>query len=101
MKEKEYNKIYKLIDNCEYAKAKELIYKVLEKDEKDIDAAKLLALCDVNLENYDEARNILEEVIKYRQDDAICWYYLGCCYDNLEQYVEAKHAYNEVIKLRP
>ena len=67
----------------------------------DIDARRLLALCEVNLENFDSARNILEDIIKYRQDDALCWYYLGCCYDNLELFVEAKHAYNTVLELRP
>ncbi len=100
MDEKKIDKIYKLIDKAEYEKAKEILYKIIEKDSDDIDAGKLLALCEVNLENYLQARNILEEVIKYRQDDAISWYYLGCCYDSLEQYPEAKHAYNEVIKLR-
>lgn len=101
MNEKKIDKIYDLIDKGEYLKAKDILFKILEKDDKDIDAGKLLALCEVNLENYDDARNILEEVIKYRQDDAICWYYLGCCYDSLEQLIEAKHAYNKVLELRP
>ena len=101
MKEKDVDKIYKIIEEAEYAKAKELISDILAKDPKDIDARKLLSLCEVNLENYNEARIILEDIIKYLQDDAICWYYLGCCYDNLDKYPEAKHAYNTVIKLRP
>ncbi len=101
MKEKEIDKIYALIESGEYAKSLELIQKILEKDEKDIDAKKLLALCEVNLEHFQEAKVILEDIIKYLQDDAICWYYLGCCYDNLGELVEAKHAYNTVIKLRP
>jgi len=101
MKEKEIDKIYKLIEKGEYAKAKELLHGITTEDEKDIDALKLVALCEVNVENYDDARKILEDIIKYRQDDAICWYYLGCCYDNLGQLIEAKHAYSTVIKLRP
>ena len=101
MNDKEIDKIYKLIDNKEYAHAKELIMEILHKDDKDIEAWKLLALCEVNVENYDDARQILEDVIKFKQDDAICWYYLGCCYDNLEDYISAKHAYNKVIELRP
>ena len=71
MNEKKIDKVYDLIDNAEYEKAKDILFKVLEKDDKDVDAGKLLALCEVNLENYDQARNILEEVVKYRQDDAI------------------------------
>ena len=101
MKEKDIDKIYGLIEKGDYVKAKESLGKILAEDEKDIDALKLTALCEVNLENYNGARIILEDVIKYRQDDAICWYYLGCCYDNLEQLIEAKHAYETVIKLRP
>lgn len=101
MEEKEIDKIYKLIEAGEYAKAKELLHTITKEDEKDIDALKLTALCEVNVENYEQARKILEDIIKYKQDDAICWYYLGCCYDNLGQLIEAKHAYSTVIKLRP
>lgn len=101
MEDKETDKIYKLIEKGEYVKAKELLADVIVNNEKDLDALKLTALCDVNLENYDNARKILEDIIKYKQDDAICWYYLGCCYDNLEKFTEAKHAYSTVIKLRP
>ena len=101
MEEKEIEKIYNLIEKGEYIKAKELLADIVTKDEKDIDALKLVALCEVNVENYDDARKILEDIIKYRQDDAICWYYLGCCYDNLDQLIEAKHAYSKVIELRP
>ena len=101
MEEKEIERIYNLIEKGEYIKAKELLADIVTKDEKDIDALKLVALCEVNVENYDLARNILEDIIKYRQDDAICWYYLGCCYDNLNQLIEAKHAYSKVIELRP
>ena len=101
MEEKEIDKIYSLIEKGQYAKAKELLADITTENEKDIDALKLVALCEVNVENYEQARIILEDIIKYKQDDAICWYYLGCCYDNLGQLIEAKHAYNTVIKLRP
>ena len=73
MEDKDIDKIYALIDSGEYAPAKEAIAEILSKDEKDIDAQRLLALCEVNVENYDNARYILEDVIKYRQDDALCW----------------------------
>ena len=101
MNEKDIDKIYTLIEKGEYAQAKELLDDITKINEKDVDALKLVALCEVNVENYDNARKILEDVIKYKQDDAICWYYLGCCYDNLGQLTEAKHAYNKVIELRP
>ena len=101
MNEKDIDKIYSLIEKGEYVKAKELLNDITEINEKDIDALKLVALCEVNVENYDNARKILEDIIKYKQDDAICWYYLGCCYDNLGHLIEAKHAYEKVIELRP
>lgn len=101
MEDKEIDKIYEMIDSSDYGNAKVLITEILEKDASDIDARRLLALCEVNLENFDSARNILEDIIKYCQDDALCWYYLGCCYDSLELFVEAKHAYNTVLELRP
>lgn len=100
MNENDSGKIYNLIEKGEYITAKELILDILHKDDRDIDAWKLLALCEVNVENYDDARQILEDVIKFRQEDAICWYYLGCCYDNLGDFISAKHAYNKVIELR-
>ena len=74
--------------------------KILKKDENDVDAKRLMALCFLNTEKYEEARSELEDVIKYRQDDALCWYYLACCYDNLGALIEAKHAYHKVIDLR-
>lgn len=101
MNEKDFDKIYDLIDAGEYALARESIDIALKQDETDIDAHKLMALCDVNLENYESARCILENIVKYRQDDALIWYYLGCCYDNLGDLISAKHAYLHVLELRP
>lgn len=77
MEEKDIDKVYSLINKGEYKQAKVILADIAQKDEKDTDAQKLIALCDVNTEDYDSARYILEDVIKYRQDDAICWYYLG------------------------
>lgn len=50
MEDKDIDKIYALIDSGEYAPAKEAIAEILSKDEKDIDAQRLLALCEVNVE---------------------------------------------------
>ena len=87
MEEKQIDKIYELIDASKYDEAEVEIKKILEVDSKDTDAQRLLALCEVNLEHYDQARSILEDVIKYRQDDALCWYYLGCCYEDRKSVV--------------
>lgn len=101
MEDKEIDKIYELIESEEFESAKEIIAGIIEKDSDDMEARKLLALCEVNLENYDLARVILEDVVKYKQDDALVWYYLGCCYDNLNDLIAAKHAYLKVLELRP
>ena len=54
MKDKEIDKIYELIDSEKYTEAKEVIKEILKEDSSDIEAQKLLALCEVNLENYDK-----------------------------------------------
>ena len=92
MENKDFDKIYELIDSGEYAQARDAIEAALKNDEKDVDAHKLMALCEVNLENYDSAKCILENIVKYRAEDALIWYYLGCCYDNLGDLISAKHA---------
>ena len=48
MNDKEFDKIYDLIDTGEFALAREAIDDALKADESDIDAHKLMALCDVN-----------------------------------------------------
>ena len=44
--------IEELINKKEFATAKEELLKILEKDEKNIEALKLLGLCYVNLGEY-------------------------------------------------
>ena len=101
MNKRDFNKLYKLVNSEQYTKALEIAQGILETDEKDNDAKKIVAMCLVNMEDFNGARNILEDIIKYLQEDAVCWYYLGCCYDNLDMNVEAKFAYNKVLELRP
>jgi len=73
---------------------------VVKNDEKNIEALKLLGLCNVNLGSFKEGKKIFETVIKYKNDDATSWFYLANCYDNLDDLIPAKMAYLEVIKLR-
>jgi len=101
MEDKDFEKIYKLIEEEQFETAKKLLDEILLKDVGDIEAQKLMALCEVNLDNYAVAKYILEEIIKYKQDDALCWYYLGCCYDAENNIIAAKHAYLKVLELRP
>ena len=91
--------ITKLIENNKFEEAKQKLEKLLE-DEKNIEIQKLLGLCYLNLEEYDNGRQTFETVVKYNPEDATSWFYLGTCYDNLEDYLHAKTAYQEVIRLR-
>lgn len=92
-------KINELINNKEFAQAKEDLQKILEEDEKNIEALKLLGLCHINLEEYKEGQAIFETVVKYK-DDASSWFYLANCYDNRDDYLHAIAAYEEVLRMR-
>ena len=91
--------INKLITDKNFEVAKVKLKNILDQDEKNLEALKLLGLCYVNLEQFEEGKNIYETVVKYFPDDASSWFYLANCYDNLEDFLHAKTAYKEVIKL--
>lgn len=89
-----------LISVKDFEAAKADLQILLSEDEKNIEALKLLGLCNVNLGLFEAGKNNFETVVKYKNDDALSWFYLANCYDNLEDYLHAKTAYLEVIKLR-
>ena len=101
MEEKDFDRIYELIEDEQFETARVELDEFLLKNPTDLEAQKLIALCEVNMENYPAAKYILEEIIKFKQDDALCWYYLGCCYDAESDMIAAKHAYLKVLELRP
>ena len=88
-----------LINDNKFEEAKIELLKILETDEKNAEALKLLGLCYVNLEDYKEGQAVFETVIKYI-DDATSWFYLANCYDNQDDYLHAIAAYEEVLRLR-
>lgn len=53
-------KINELINNKEFALAKQELLKILDKDEKNIEALKLLGLCHVNLGEFKEGQGVLK-----------------------------------------
>ena len=91
--------INELINKKEFEQAKNELLSVLQDDEKNIEALKLLGLCYVNLEDYKEGKSVFETVIKYN-DDATSWFYLANCYDNLNDLLHAIAAYEEVLRMR-
>lgn len=91
--------INQLVSEKKFEEAKELLAEFLDKDEKNVEALKLLGLCHVNLNEFKEGQSVFETVVKYK-DDASSWFYLANCYDNLEDYLHAIPAYQEVIRLR-
>lgn len=100
MDTKNLDDISALIANKEYETAQTYLVELLAEDEKNIEALKLLGLCNVNLGKFKEGRKNFETVVKFKQNDATSWFYLANCYDNLDDFLHAKTAYLEVIKLR-
>ena len=93
------DEINELIAEKNFSEAKEYLQNMLQNDEKDIEALKLLGLCHVNLNEFQEGKSAFETVVKYK-DDASSWFYLASCYDNLDDFIHAIPAYQEVIRLR-
>ena len=91
--------INQLVAEKNFEEAKELLAEFLDNDEKNVEALKLLGLCHVNLNEFEEGRSVFETVVKYK-DDASSWFYLASCYDNLNDFLHAIPAYEEVIRLR-
>ena len=94
------DEINELVAQKDFSQAKIKLEDFLTENEKNVEALKLLGLCNLNLELYDEGRINFETVVKYAQDDASSWFYLASCYDNLEDYTYAENAYLKVIELR-
>lgn len=96
---KNLDKINELINNEKYEEAKNELKAIVNGDEKDADALKLLGLCHMNLGEYKEGQGVFETVVKYK-DDATSWFYLANCYDNQDDFLHAISAYEEVLRLR-
>lgn len=95
-----FEKINELIAEKSFEEAKTELEEILNQDGKNVEALKLLGLCNVNLGLFSQGKNNFETVVKYKNDDAVSWFYLANCYDNLEDFLHAKTAYLEVINLR-
>lgn len=100
MQEKVLNEITDLIQDKQFVEAKAKLEGVTDCGENNIEALKLLGLCNINLEKYQEAQGNFETVVKYNQDDATSWFYLASCYEQLDDFLHAIPAYQRVIELR-
>lgn len=94
------NEINQLLSEKKFEEAKKELEKHHLDEEKDIEAVKLLGLCNVNLNLFKEGQSNFETVVKYRPEDASSWFYLGNCYDNQDNFIPAKAAYLKVLELR-
>lgn len=94
------DKISELISIKEFEQAKELLIDITATEPNNIEALKLLGLCNVNLGLFKEGQSNFETVVKFKNDDATSWFYLANCYDNLDDITHAKAAYIQVLKLR-
>ena len=80
------DEINEIIGEKDFAQAKIRLEDLLKEDEFNVEALKMLGLCNLNLELYEQGRINFETVVKYAPDDATSWFYLASCYDNLEDY---------------
>lgn len=94
------NEINQLLGEKKFEEAKKELENHKPDEEKDVEAVKLLGLCNVNLNLFKEGQSNFETVVKYRPEDASSWFYLGNCYDNQDDFILAKAAYLKVIELR-
>lgn len=100
MDDKILDEVSSLIEEHKFEEARTKLLQLDIDNEKNIEAVKLLGLCNINLDLYKEAQANFETVVKYRPDDATSWMYLAMAYDNLDDILHAVPAYKEVIKLR-
>ena len=94
------DKVNELISEKNFEDAKNVLLSNILPDSDDIEALKLLGLCNVNLKCSNQAIEIFETVVKKAPDDATSWYYLGTMYDEINNIEKAENAYKKVISLR-
>lgn len=100
MDKEKLDEINQLVVDKKFEEAKNELVKYNLDEEKELEALKLLGLCNVNLELYKDGQKNFETVVKYDPEDASSWFYLASCYDNLDDTLHAKAAYLKVIELR-
>ena len=93
------DKINELIKEKNFEEAKKELTNIIQNDEKNIEALKMLGLCHINLGEFKEGQAVFETVVKYK-DDATSWFYLANCYDNQDDFLHAISAYEEVLRMR-
>ena len=94
------DKANNLISEKNFEEAKTLIQSNLPPESADIEAIKLLGLCNVNLKCTNQAIEAFETVIQKEPNDATSWFYLASMYDEVNNIEKAESAYKKVISLR-
>ena len=94
------NKANSLIGEKKFEEAKTLLQANLLPDSDNVEALKLLGLCNVNLNCTNQAIESFESVIKKDETDATSWFYLATMYDEINNIEMAEKAYKKVISLR-
>ena len=100
MEKMNLDEINQLVVDKKFEEAKNELLKYDLDQDKNLEALKLLGLCNVNLEKYREGQTNFETVVKYDPEDASSWFYLASCYDNMDDKLHAVTAYLKVIELR-
>ncbi len=90
----------KLIQEKNFEQARLILENNLLNDTDNIEALKLLGLCNVNLNDTDKAIEAFEKVTEVLPQDATSWFYIASLYDKKDNFKKAENAYKKVISLR-
>ena len=90
-----------LIKELKFQEAKELLLKIEQNEENQIEILKNLALCELNLNNPQQALLLFQDLVKKDENNALAYFYIGTIYALINNDVPAENAFMKVIELRP
>lgn len=89
-----------LINNEDYNSAQRLLEKVINEDNKNIEAYKNLGLCLINSDNPTQALDAFKKAVELDETDATSVFYLANCYNRVGEKELAIENFEKVIELR-
>ena len=95
------NEAIDLINKEQFSPAAAKLKKIIELDDKNIEAYKNLGLCEVNLDNPQDAIKAFENVVELDKKDATALFYLASCLNRVGEKEKAIENFEKVISLRP
>ncbi|WP_438862979.1 XrtA/PEP-CTERM system TPR-repeat protein PrsT [Neptunicella sp.] len=90
-----------LLNNGQLDKARNITNRLLEQDEKNIDALNLLAAVMIANSEYDNARTVLKKVLAIKPDNISATYNTALIYKNNHDYAQAQATLSGIISQTP